>query len=181
MPVTPNHDLPYPTPDDPVSLGAADIRALAEAVDTLAELGYFVGPLPTLTTTASIYASGDLVARLNAAGQVGVGVSGPSGEAGLSFGSAVDTMLYRAGPNTLRTPGAVVVDNNIYIDGPDTGRSVIFGSAQDAFIYRVAAGTLQTERLRVSSAGVAEESGLELFIDGAWRRVRRRSDGVMIC
>jgi hypothetical protein len=41
MPVTPSHGLPYPTPDDPVALGASDIRALAEAVDALEQLGFF--------------------------------------------------------------------------------------------------------------------------------------------
>lgn len=35
MPNTPIYGFPYPTPDDPVSQGASDIRALAEAVEAL--------------------------------------------------------------------------------------------------------------------------------------------------
>ena len=34
MSATPNLAFPYPTPADPVALGANDIRALAEALDT---------------------------------------------------------------------------------------------------------------------------------------------------
>ena len=33
MPLTPKSQLPYPTPDDPVAAGAADIQALATALD----------------------------------------------------------------------------------------------------------------------------------------------------
>ena len=35
MPSTPIQGLPYPTPDDPVALGANDIRALADSLEML--------------------------------------------------------------------------------------------------------------------------------------------------
>jgi hypothetical protein len=62
MPVTPR-GLPYPTPDDPVALGANDIRALAEAVDALKALGYWYSPSEaSIKTDDNAYVAGYLFA-----------------------------------------------------------------------------------------------------------------------
>jgi hypothetical protein len=56
----------------------------------------------TLKTDGYIYAVGDLGARYGTATQVLMGYTG-SGQAGLVFGSASDTNLYRAGAGSLKT------------------------------------------------------------------------------
>lgn len=234
MPTTPQ-GFPYPTPDDPVSLGANDIRALAEAADAR-----------TLwTLAAGVYAKTPNHAVVNKSlglDELDQGVNAP-----LAFGSTRDTTLYRDQPNVLRTPGKIFVDGPVYASlgplqvgvGSYSGYAgITFGSLADANIYRNAAGQVRSDGVlmasqlwalggpvvsnyggagqvslttpggqpgirfgtdtdlyryqagglvidgffRVGGAGAgAEQSGLELYIDGAWRRVSRRSDGVMIC
>jgi hypothetical protein len=218
MPATPK-GFPYPTPDDPVSLGANDIRALAEASDALsfwinvggiavktggaAQAGTYVAanvgtpgevrlgsPAAGITLgldanlyrhpSAPILCSDTQIWANLGTNQVGIGTMGPTGQAGVSFSAAADVTLYRPEAGVLMTGGHLRVGG--VVDVFSTA-GIRFGAAFDTSLYREAANVLKTNGMfRVGGAGVgAEQSGLELYIDGAWRRVSRRSDGVMIC
>lgn len=103
MPVTPSHGLPYPTPDDPVALGAADIRALAEAVDALRGI-LAVIDATTIGTPEHLQAGkGFFLDRAN-------------GGFGINFGTGGHVLFYpAAGP--LRFQGQIQADSGFKLPG----------------------------------------------------------------
>jgi len=123
-----------------------------------------------LKTDGTLNVVADLLARLGAAGQVAVGNQGPSNEAGLRFGSAADTNLYRSAAGTLKTDGALQTGGDITvrpgnaagqvaISTPGGNAGIYFGSAGDTYIQRNGAASLLTNGQVVVGAAVVANNG----------------------
>lgn len=97
-----------------------------------------------LRTDDQLSSSSDLVARFGAAGQVVIGSRGPGAEAGLDFGSAGDTVLYRSAADTLRTADSFVVQGNFTVQSTTTFDSLINLSRTSAALKFNNAGQEQT-------------------------------------
>jgi len=83
-----------------------------------------------------------VVANKGLASEVGVGsTDGSTVAAGIYFGSAHDTNLYRNSAGSLKTDGQLSVLGNINA----LGSSIYFGVALDTNLYRSAANTLKTD------------------------------------
>ena len=117
-----------------------------------------------------------VVARLAGASQTQMGAAGPTSEAGIKFGSAGDTNLYRSAADNLKTDDTFtaanvaaigyVATNNSYVAGmvgsasqtaigalgPASEACVQFGSAGDVKLYRSAADTLKTDDTFIAAA-----------------------------
>lgn len=150
----------------------ADVNLYRSAVDTLKTDDTFSAA--NLSSAGTILANGNQSARNAAAQKVTSGNVGPANEAGIQFGSAADTNLYRSGVDTLKTddtfaaaaisvnggtPGAsaIVAGGNVIPQntgagktqvgavGPSSEAGLVFGSAADTNLYRSAADTLRTD------------------------------------
>lgn len=123
MPTTPR-GLPYPTSSDPVALGAANIQALAEAIETLKELGFWYEP-------AAGYIRAARGVQIDKNVYVGLDGSG----AGVYFGPDADTVFYRAGGNVLSAGGSLNAAWHMtatgYLDGA-LSRRALYGPDANA-------------------------------------------------
>lgn len=138
----------------------------------------------TLATDDTFNAGLNVRARFGAVTQVSIGDIGAAG-AGLSFGSAGDTNLYRSAANTLKTDddfhGAGFLFayqgnvEQVRLGPTGPGPGVLFGSAGDTNLYRQGAGILKTSsHFEISTTGSTKPSPKRLtFTDGgaatAWR------------
>jgi len=99
-----------------------------------------------LKTDGRFLGVGDVIARLGAVQQVIMGDNN-AGAAGLRFGSAGDTNLYRSAAGQIATDSQLKVNNSsnsaVWLSGASAG--ILFGSAADTNLYRAAAGTLKTD------------------------------------
>jgi hypothetical protein len=90
--------------------------------------------------------------------QVGVGLVGPGGTAGLLFSNLQDTNLYRSAAGTLRTDGQLdigggsTIASHVVIDASNTGTRLWFGTAYDTSIRKTAAAQLSSDAQIVSEA-----------------------------
>lgn len=111
-----------------------------------------------LKTDDTFLALLNIAARYGAATEVLLGAVGPSSEAGLRFGSAGDTNLYRLAANVLATDDRLDINaNDLFIQsgaatrmrlgarGPAGEAGIIFGNLDDTNLYRSAADTLRTD------------------------------------
>jgi hypothetical protein len=119
--------VPFPLPTDPVSAGANDIRAVAEALDAkvlagLLEWGDAGAPVDIRLVRAAAGVL-EIYQHLHVAQSILVDLLNTSSR--LYFGSAFDTAIYRSGASALKTDGslradgtlsagAVVSDNYVY-------------------------------------------------------------------
>ncbi len=123
------------------------------------------GTHPTLSHRFSVGNDGSVYASDNLPSVVVLGAMGPSGEAGIIFGSGLDVNLYRVVANTLATDDAfsaggaylectggdvwgrsgLAAQTNIGAGGPSGEAGIQFGLAQDTNLYRSAANTLKTD------------------------------------
>jgi hypothetical protein len=70
----------------------------------------------TITMSSFLVSSNDLTARNgSAASQVDIGAEGPASQAGVKFGSAGDTNLYRSAADTLKTDDAPSCDRPSHV------------------------------------------------------------------
>ena len=97
-----------------------------------------------LKTDGALSANGDVLAHAGGEGQVRLMDYGFGG-AGITFGAAQDTNLYRVVAGQVRTDGALGVGKEIYVDALGGGNKIYFGSAADTNLYRSAAGKLRTD------------------------------------
>jgi hypothetical protein len=152
MPTTPKYALPYPAPSDPADV-PTDMGKLANAVDSLAMLGYWTSPV-----AGTIRNSADTIVQMMraAAGAQAVGIGTPAdtverlrimADGSLNWGpgnAATDTTLYRHSAGVVRTGGQLYVDSHVFVNlGDGTGR-LYFGSAGDTSLYRSSANLLRT-------------------------------------
>jgi len=106
-----------------------------------------------ITTDGALRAGNDLRANSGTANQVWVGHTGGALASQITFGSALDAILYRAAANYLATDG-------LYIDRSSAGYKIYFGGAGDTNLYRVAASNLKTDTtFKAGQSLVAAESG----------------------
>jgi hypothetical protein len=104
MPATPR-GFPYPTPDDPVSLGASDIRALAEALDAYPALGFFYSiEAGVVRTLSALYVSGTVAVDMDDTGDR------------LQFGSPGDAQLWRSAAAMLEANSGLTVGGVLYVN-----------------------------------------------------------------
>lgn len=103
----------------------------------------------------SAFLTAGLLRAASGANQVSIGAQGPAGQAGIRFGSAEDTNLYRSAAGYLRTDGSFRTGaelrafSDVVVNENNVGR-VYFGSALDTILYRDAANTLATGALKVN-------------------------------
>lgn len=127
----------------PGGAGALDVTLYRSAADTLKTDDTFRSAL-------------DVYARDGAATQVRLGAAGPASEAGITFGSAGDTNLYRALAGLLKTSGSFQAVGNIHAQlgaaaqvfvgqaGPANQAGLTLGTSADTVLYRSAVDTLRT-------------------------------------
>lgn len=111
-----------------------------------------------LTVANDIQGLSDVYARKGAAGQVIIAPVG--GNAGMFFGLALDTNLYRLAASTLKTDGGFFAGKNVAsflgdtnaqvqlstVSGAPGGKAaLVLGTAGDTNLYRDAADTLRTD------------------------------------
>jgi hypothetical protein len=143
-----------------------------------------------LKTSGILNAGQEVYARAGGAALVGIGAMGPGAEAGVAFGSAGDTNLYRAAANQLQTDDQLLSSLDIRARVGNAGETVIglygpggesairFGSAGDTNLYRTAADRLRTSdrfdidldlyvrlgsvggQVKAGAAGPSSEAGL---------------------
>lgn len=70
-----------------------------------------------LTLTGALLATSTLRANTGLASQVDIGAKGPGSEAGIAFGSSLDTSLYRSAADTLRTDDSFIVGGSTILGG----------------------------------------------------------------
>jgi len=104
-------------------------------------------------TDSAFQAGGSLAARLGASSQVALGDIG-GGLAGLTFGSANDTNLYRPAAGYLRTDTNFQAGKGIDVDQGGTGAPLRFGSAGDTNLYRRVAGQVMTDGYLIAGSQV---------------------------
>ena len=92
--------------------------------------------------TDGAFLTGAYLVANNGANQVISGEISPfvggAARAGLLFGAANDTSLYRNGAGNLKTDGTFTAAKDVYVDGGGTGAKLYFGSSADASLYRSA-------------------------------------------
>ena len=112
-----------------------------------------------LASPGHLVLGGEITTRSGAAQQVLMGYMG-SGQAGLVFGSAADTNLYRSAAYNLKTDYSFTAGQAIIVDASDTANKLYFGSSLDTYLYRAAAGTLKTDgSLFVNNDMVVDRAG----------------------
>lgn len=134
-----------------------------------------------LRTDDSFLAADEIYAKHTNARQVGMGGVGPGGEAGLTFGSAGDTNLYRSLADNLKTDDQFTAASNIFsggfisasdgtanqstlgYTGAGIGPGLSFGSTLDTNLYRSSADNLKTDDNFQTASGSAIRSD---FFDG---------------
>jgi hypothetical protein len=78
-----------------------------------ADTNLYRGGAALLKTDSSFVAVVNSYARYGNASQVAIGTMGPANEAGILFGAAGDTGMYRAGSNALRTDDTLIVQGGV--------------------------------------------------------------------
>jgi hypothetical protein len=138
MPTTAAHALRYPAATDPADV-PSDMQKLASDVDVA------LIPCDTVVAAATRVLRSFLVQGDANAAWVVTGNGKQSWGAGGA--NALDTTLFRAGPNYLATGGGFYANQgaaNQFLLGTDG--HLYFGSANDTHLYRPAAATLQTDQ-----------------------------------
>lgn len=97
-----------------------------------------------LKTDSYIYSATAIYANHGAATQIGL-VAQAGTQAGVTFGSAGDTNLYRYGTGMLRTDSYLLVANKMAVDHGGTGARLYFGNAEDTSLYRFLGGYVKTD------------------------------------
>lgn len=123
-----------------------------------------------LHTDDSFVAVGEVQAARGLATQIAMGAKGPAGESGIVFGSAVDTNLYRAGANTLKTDDNFVA---LTVSAPNVwtrlGETVLASPASSVGFGSIPA-TYRHLKLLIQTRATGAVNGTEL-------RIRVNSDG----
>ena len=114
MPANTTYGVPYPESTDPVSEGATNMQAIAEALDTKVLAGRLDwGPAGAPDTSLYRYSAGVVATP----GQIYAGshmfVDLLDAGSRLYFGSLADTSLRRTGVGILDTPNALTVGGNL--------------------------------------------------------------------
>ena len=121
-----------------------------------------------LKTSDAFLAADDIQARHEGSATTAIGAVGPSSEAGIKFGSAGDTILYRSAANNLRT------DNNFKVGTGITlipGGSAIFSGSLE-LVERVApTGLANTARLFARDNGEGKTQLMVIFGTGAAQQI----------
>lgn len=124
-----------------------------------------------LRTNDYLVADNDMIARYGQSAAMLMGLAGPSSEAGLQFGLAGDTNLYRVAADELQTDDVFRSDKAIIAEtgnagqvalgqqGPANQAGIKFGSAADTNLYRGAADTLKTDDEFYAVGQVAAKNG----------------------
>lgn len=99
-------------------------------------------------------AGGNVFARSGVAAQVAIGDYGPSSEAGMLFGAAADTNLYRSAANTLKT------DDNLQADSFVSSNWIVASGLSGA-------GFFQVPEQSVDPGGVADQARIYAKDNGA--------------
>lgn len=153
------YGVPYPTPTDPVSAGANDIRAVAEALDArvlagsldwgdpgaAADTRLYRASAGILKTDGALYTVGELASYADSPNRITL-----ASDCGIYFSNLADTVLYRSGPqwlvtnSTFTASGDLTTNASLKLDQGNVGSGLYFGSAADTFLYRMAAGKLKT-------------------------------------
>lgn len=130
-----------------------------------------------IKTDGYLRAGADVIAQDGvSAAQMIMGARGPSAQAGLLFGTAGDTNLYRSAASTLKTDGALHVAGANFVFAPglatqtvigtvNSSAGIQFGSAADTNLYRSAANALKTDGdLHLGKAIYLGESGISASV-----------------
>jgi hypothetical protein len=136
-------------------------------------------------STTSDFRANEIGTAIGTAGETWIGPEGPGGLAGIIFGTAYDTYLYRKAATLLRTDGGLQVSNDgthsVYLDGwygkieirgdaSETNSGIWFGAASatpgigadDVRLYRSAPDTLSTDD--------------QFYVHGSYMRVDRATN-----
>jgi hypothetical protein len=128
---------------------------------TAADTNLYRSAATALRTDGTLQSGSIMQAAFGTANEVGIGWGGLPG-AGLYFGNAADTNLYRLSSGALKTDGSLqavgltstgsvtatdhlVANKHCLVDNTDVGARLYFGSALDASLYRSAASRLKTD------------------------------------
>lgn len=146
-----------------------------------ADTNLYRGAANLLLTDDDFGVALDMTARRGGSAQVNIGARGPASEAGITFGSALDTNLYRSAANVLKTDDAFqsaglransghieASTGNIYLYAANP--SVYFGSASDIRLYRSAAASLSfhdgtNTLMTVTNPAADHYVGLHVLVD----------------
>jgi hypothetical protein len=124
-------------------LSVADI-AIGESGLILSRFGAGIARLSgSLRLDTDVNAVGRVFSKFGLASQVAVGDLGPAAQAGIAFGSALDTDLYRSAAATLKTDGAFIVVGALTA-GSIGPLSALAGYPADATKYLRGDGTWAT-------------------------------------
>jgi len=148
----------------------------------------------TLKTDGTLQAAGPMAASQGTTAVVWLGNQGPAGAAGMTFGSAGDTNLYRAAAGQLKTDGLLLAGgaiiasygtaNEVFLSYSGAPQ-IAFGSARDTNLYRAAAGVLRTDgwiQIGGTHPTTDNYSTLSLWIRGVGQlRVYRDASGFLKC
>lgn len=128
------------------------------------------GAAGDVRSVGQLSAGSAVVAAVGAAAQTQMTGAGPTGQAGVAFGSANDTNLYRLAAGTLQADGnvnvagtlsanravGVLAANSVVVGwtGTALGPALSFGTALDTNLYRAAAGVVKTDGAFASSGSM---------------------------
>jgi hypothetical protein len=130
----------------------------ATAVDT----NFYRSAAAILKTDGALHVVGDSSAQRGAAAQTVIGAVGPAAQAGIIFGNALDTNLYRKASASLQTDGNMYVGTSLIVNQTDTaGAKIFFGSALDTDLFRLSATFLSTTSDFVVRQGNAGQVSLQ--------------------
>ncbi len=102
-----------------------------------------------LRTSGGLRADEEMIARNAGAAQVSIGAAGAGSTAGIAFGSANDTSLYRSGANTLKTGGVVAANQFIL----NAGGTAYYDSVLQSYMLYDGTGTGVCSRLLATTVG----------------------------
>jgi hypothetical protein len=137
---------------------------------TPADTNLYRSAASTLKTDGALYSAAEIQARVGAAYQVQLGYTG--GYAGITLGTAGDTLVYRSAAYTLNTNndfiagGAITANNGAAAQillGSD-GR-LYFGPAGDTDLYRSGANALKTDGI-LNAVGGLQINGVAVSAGG---------------
>lgn len=151
--------------------GDGDLAVSGKIVWAPGDTNLYRSAANTLRTDDSFEAALDITARPGTAMQTRIG--NVAGNAGVYFGSALDTNLYRTTAHpwrALKTDGVFEADevgiavgqpHESWIggEGPAGQAGLVLGSAYDTNLYRSAAGTLKTDGWLLVGGGVNLDTG----------------------
>lgn len=112
-----------------------------------------------LRTNGAFQAASDLTARIAGAGQIALGAVGPGALAGMTFGSAADTNLYRSAANVLSTEDSLTIGGNLRLTEEAVAPAA--PAADGALFYAIDNGAGKTQVMVRFNTGAAQQIAIQ--------------------